>query len=350
MSCVYCGTPKCSDEHWFPRSFGVFKGCQKLKNLVCRDCNENTKIPEHALARYGLPGLIRARRGTKGRKRKTTTASAFYQGLKHIPPLRMLVPHHEIQCEVLAEFDDGKLFYAKQLIARKDGRLFPVLIPKNVYSNEELKTFVDGKEELKGATVEYILGEATDLEFVAELKKSGAIPTRDKPTDKPAPMPSGATVHFTTTDLHARALAKIAFHYLLKFWGETYKGSEEAFAEIRAFIQGKSPPTVSWRKYVSFGEKGIASLKGVPAYSGHMIALDRAENKLEARIRFYLGAEEPSWTWRIFLGHHPSKIIVPDARLAHSLLYYEKPRGQFDGELVETPMIKGTLLLPSWLH
>ena len=339
MLCVYCGSSDLSDEHWFPRAFGVFKGYELLKDRVCTSCNGKTKLAEQALARYGMTGLYRLKLGIQGRKRKKEESSSFYKGLKGIPPIKLLIwsPGHE--CEVLAEIvDAGKLCYARQILARQDGKLVPILIPDTVRDRSEFEKLLKGKGLLDAVPV-WLIAHGDEFEMLKEFasvfpnrpEKEPHLETPDATKEEPV------TIQFVIDELQVRAVCKIAFHYFLKFWGCLYTGAEEEFAPIRRFIMGELPET-DWRRFATHTKDGMQVMGGVPAGYGHLFALGRDERQIQARLMFFVGPDVRPWTWRVNLGRPPGKIISTDL-IGHYLRYFEKPETQYHGEILDVPLV-----------
>jgi hypothetical protein len=57
-SCIYCGEPADSAEHWLPRTLGAFKGLERLKDRLCDGCNKALgRELDQEIANTGLTGL-----------------------------------------------------------------------------------------------------------------------------------------------------------------------------------------------------------------------------------------------------------------------------------------------------
>ena len=336
-SCIYCGfTGTLSEEHWFPEAFGKFKNFELLKDRVCAECNGASKVAEQALVRYGVTGIYRAMTGNKGRRRTIGKKSPFYWPLKNLPPLELKASFEGLPCTAYGEFaEDGTLQAARQLIVRRGSEIYAVLLPEWVQSPVTLERYLR-RSGNAGVTVLKVVGTPK----VAAETGRRLFPSRQAEVEVRKPE---SKVHFVwsafTGELHARAICKIAFHYLLKYWGRTYSGLEPEFQAIRDFIQGKHAAFSKgkdWRQYARCERDGLKVVGGLSESYCHTLMLHRGDRQIEARLRFFLGGPDSAmqWTWKVNLGRSPGKVIWVET-LAHYFILYPQKQGPWNGELLK---------------
>ena len=127
-----------------------------------------------------------------------------------------------------------------------------------------------------------------------------------------------------------RAVAKIAFHYLLKTFH--YRGDEEMFAEIRDFILNG---TDDFTKFVMYDNSQILEpLKRgyVPSLYCHFLTVESIEGKILSRLQFFAGPDVGiPHVYTVILARPTTALIF---QTGHSFCYYEdRPRNGFDGEM-----------------
>src|SRR5262245_44042312 len=106
MTCIYQGPHgEMSDEHYLLAGLGYFRGCEPLKDRVCRACNQRLGRLDEVFLRTGFVGFFRhvAAVGGRGGERP----SPFQRGAHGIPPIEMLAAAPGSPYEVLWELIEG---------------------------------------------------------------------------------------------------------------------------------------------------------------------------------------------------------------------------------------------------
>lgn len=336
MTCVYCASEQTSREHWFPKSFGRFKNYELLLDRVCARCNQATKVAEQALAQYGVTGFLRQKLAIAGRRRDNSRRSAFLWNLKEIPPQKLKMSYPGVPCRIFGEIlPDGRLSPLFQLIVRRGSEIFAVLLPDWVKSRESLMTFL-GPQSISVENIEHLAGPSGPVpELFRELFP-------EKVPQQPITPPLPPKIHqewtVATGILHARAVAKIGFHYLLKYWGDRFTGRETEFGEIREFIQGRYPDSTFWPQFAMRHERDKRLVRKYLGHPHHLVSVRQTWDRIEANVHFFVGVNEvlgPD-TWTVKLGPAPGKIAW-ESMIAHHFKLFPSRLGEWNGEFVEGP-------------
>jgi hypothetical protein len=348
LRCIYCGADQVSQEHYFPRALGRFDGFEGLNDRVCGECNNSTTQAEQVLLRTGEIGFFRERYRVRGRKRDKTAESPFYQWMKGVPPLTATVFSPEFGHDVLMEITmGGEPTFARQMVLDRDGKKTCVAVPKDCRTAEDLVRLVD-KVGLRGASLAGIIGSREDMAWMGAAT-AGFVPPG--PPDRHAAMDVERLKKETfklkgkLTEFHARAVAKIAFHYVLKHLGRHYRGDELAFEPLRRFIrQGGNPD-----QFVQI-QRSHRLTPVRPHYDeepvGHLVMAASDQGVVQVRIHFFGSSGWTPWTWIVLLGREPNLIIAP-RKCAHAFEYYvdgdfvRKDVRGFDGRMVEAVAVVG---------
>ncbi|HEX4950793.1 MAG TPA: hypothetical protein VFZ34_29295 [Blastocatellia bacterium] len=149
---------------------------------------------------------------------------------------------------------------------------------------------------------------------------------------------------FQITDKYFRAIAKIGFHYFLKYM-RMFRGDEEAFSEIRKFITegGDISKFVSYSaadKLIGFIPDGY----GVKTFR-HILIAKATYEKMYCQAQFFLGPGFDPIIYTIHLGNNPMRIIAYQ-ECGHAFVYDEKISAQGAcGEVKELKSISKKLLI-----
>jgi hypothetical protein len=127
----------------------------------------------------------------------------------------------------------------------------------------------------------------------------------------------------TLTASYFRALAKIGFHYALKYI-PTITGNEGAFRPLREYI-GSGIGDGS--QFLSSCES-VASLHGPP---GHFLtALAVPSSDLIVNMQFFVGCKAVLPQWRLTLGPNPTALFLNQTS-AHFFAYSQDEEGRLKG-------------------
>lgn len=140
---------------------------------------------------------------------------------------------------------------------------------------------------------------------------------------------SAEWLSITFTPLYARALAKIAFHYLLKF-DRHIDGSEPEFDKIKAFIMdGVGVP----ESFVVMGEAlAVVDQGDRPGMRHYLLLQSDTHNDLRLYLQLFCDGPIQTIAMRVRLGQDP---FVRQLRIGHSITVLEKPQAGFNGECFE---------------
>jgi hypothetical protein len=127
------------------------------------------------------------------------------------------------------------------------------------------------------------------------------------------------------TPAYFRALAKIGFHYALKYI-PTITGNEGTFRALRDFIRHG---TGDASQFLSSCET-VSSPSGPP---GHVLTVVAApDNPIIVNMQFFAGCKTALPQWRLILGHNPTVLFVEQAQVsAHFFAYTQRDGCQLTG-------------------
>jgi hypothetical protein len=130
-----------------------------------------------------------------------------------------------------------------------------------------------------------------------------------------------------------RALAKIGFHYALRYI-PTITGKEGAFRALREFIRyGNGDPA----QFVSSCEH-VSDAAGPP---GHVLtAIANSGGPIVVNMQFFTGCKIQLPQWRLLLGDNPTILYIEQAA-AHFFSYVQEQDGRLTGGDVITMSVVG---------
>ena len=137
----------------------------------------------------------------------------------------------------------------------------------------------------------------------------------------------------TSNEFYYRAIAKIAFHYLLKTF-PTVTGEEQEFARIRDYIWAgtgggrdrpvQRMPDQFWGEFRR-GQR--------PRCWMHILAVERAYARVLATVQLFAGPGGLPQAYWVDLGRDPARIAMPREVRAH--VFALEPVNGFDGVMEE---------------
>jgi len=137
------------------------------------------------------------------------------------------------------------------------------------------------------------------------------------------------------TRAYFRVLAKIGFHYALKYI-PTITGNEGAFRGLRDFIRHR---TGDASQFLSSCET-VSNSSGPP---GHVLtAVVAPDSPIIVNMQFLAGCKTALPQWRLILGDNPTMVFVRQAQVsAHFFAYAQRDDGQLIGGEVVTLGVAG---------
>src|SRR5258708_4017020 len=255
MPCVYTtpaglcdGTaPLSANEHYLPRALGNFQGDERLVNRICNTCQQVCSKPEDVFAHNSPEAFFREMVGRVGRKNHKGK-NIFYEPTFGIPPLAILGKHPGHDFEILWELvpdpenpGNRRCTPVSQLVfISDDGKAVRLPFRPGRWTAERIKTVLE-KSGVKG---DHMVGVGNTEDEDAEMKAlTDALAPAGKEREVP-PLVNGADIEgemkAEISENYVRAIAKVGFHYFLKYF-PNFSGMEPEFDEIKTFIyQGKA--------------------------------------------------------------------------------------------------------------
>ena len=250
-TCIYCSNEADSHEHWLPRGLGTFRGNTTLVNQVCGDCNHCLGRLDEELLRTGHTGFVRQLLGVRGRHGASTVSPYQYRVMRaEQPTTTMMLPaigrDHQIHGETYTDAEGRPSARPiRQVVLRMpDGSMQSVPFPRP-WTADHLRQAVVNRGLETGTLQELYLEDdevftdqespdALDIRTLLSSVFGGGFRADVYGGDGERTRNRLVTVAGVNT-AYLRALAKVAFHYLL--WAcPIFRGNDQLFAEIRAFI------------------------------------------------------------------------------------------------------------------
>jgi hypothetical protein len=333
-----------SREHIIPACLGFFRNSEPLNDKICGNCNNKFSLLDEQFCRCGPEAFLRAFLSLKGRKYHTKY-SPFYRGSAGGKRIEIKSKHPTRNHQIYGEIDSGEFVPARQIIVQsKDGEYHPILVDENMKSPKELKRNLDKKGIKDPKFIECWSYDENDQKllnrlcviFNEKINWSDTLPYEN--TEKQLMV---ATV--TVTNRYFRAIAKIAFHYLLKNFS-SFSGFEKEFDNIKNFIinGGDEKPWVRQKKgfVVNDLKPGLTTNR-----YGHLFVVEKMSDHIIGKLQFFVGPQGLKSYYEIYLGKNPEKIIFPEG-IGHQFVYFDKPDdGGFWGRMDQ--LISGSrIILP----
>ena len=330
LTCIYCESEPASEEHAFPACFGEFEGFPLLLNTICRRCNEKIGLAEQQLCRSGIEGVLRSVLGLTGRT-KHEPVNPFERGSAGAPPIEFTARHPESNLDVLWEFhpEFGPRELRQIVFFDDEGQSAPLRVPQSIKTPAQLREHIRTHgEPRENASV---FGEELNVLAEFTLKPQTSRVGEQKPS-----VVQNLTGKVAVTNLYFRAIAKVAFHYLLTV-EDSVRGDEDVFAPIREFIlKGGTADD-----FVTTDRKPIVATEENSGLEwGHLLSIERRSDCIQVRLQFFIGPlNQRPFTYKVGLASHPIRI----GPLGHYLHYHQETapdfpfvrmikKGRFSGE------------------
>jgi hypothetical protein len=285
------GTEDFSEEDYLPRGLGKFKGYQRLKDKICRNCNHRLGDLDNLLLTSGPEAIFRAIHGIEGRK-KHRARDVFHEMTHGRPPIEVFARLPGDASPTRVEILGGNFGQPRRELVFEwaDGRSKRVPIPRSIDTPEKL----DGHLQRKGIKREgskcIVYCPEGDDGFRDVVQRClGKIETLGGPPDLsnyPAELPAAALIQLSPE--YHRAIAKIAFHFFLwcSFPGIT--GFEPEFDSIKRFIwQGGDPNNRVLSNAGPFERDQI----GDDATYAHILSAGVDHNEVAATVQLFAGSD-----------------------------------------------------------
>ena len=343
MPCVYTtpaglcdgNRPLSRNEHYFSRALGNFKDNEPLVDRICDGCQGVCSKLEDVLAHNSPEAFFREMIGRVGRT-KRDKKNIFYEPTFGIPPLGIYGKHPGHDFEILWEWvsKNGCAPMSQLVFLAKDGKTLHLPFRKARWTVEKIRELL--KE--RGVSPDQIVVFANSEDEDAEMKVlTDELVPKGKDLEV-APVVNGAKIEgqmkVQMTEKYIRAIAKIGFHFFLKYFPE-FTGLEPEFDDIKRFIYtGESKRQMVERTTEPFLrdlQQGARILTWC-----HLVSAEYGEKGLVARIQFFVGPKVQPFVWIVLIDPKPRK----DAgATGAAFMYFDKVTDGYDGARVELKAI-----------
>lgn len=342
--CIYCGGGPLTEEHYLPEGLGRFRGCEVLKDRICRDCQGKCARLEEQFLRCSPEAFFRKLIAKVGKKHHEKF-EMFYRRSAGTDPVQLVGTYPGEAYPVLWEPNEGQYTLREMrqiVIADEQGEFYPTPISDVIKTPEDLKPVLDAFEGRKIKVVA-VFADEPDLERMRALVKAidpkGDVVWKDKSGET-------ARVDFvakaTVTEKHFRAIAKVGFHYFLKMCPR-YTGHEDVFKPIKDFIMNGGDVTSRMRWYR--GSLAANVDRGIrPNTYLHILVAEKSYRVIQVRMQFFIGPEIQPFIYEVRIGDNPERLIANE-QWAHAYIYFKKKDAQnFDGVMESMISISKALI------
>jgi hypothetical protein len=354
-TCVYCPNPADGREHWFPRWLGNYRNHEELTDRICDDCNQALgRELDQAMSREGPQALNRQLLGIEGRHDGKARDVFTYKGQSAEPPTISTAqgaPGIDYEPLTRDSIEDGehiKVWLPHVVVRDSRNRPYPIVLTPGVPEDWLRKAI-----EKRGIDSPRISDVACDPHNPTDPESEWEIPGWMRrlffvavPAVREQAQEFGIRVRWLTAGgterivlrsmtqlglsaLYFRALAKIAFHYVLKM-DHAFTGHEAMFEQIKRFIRHGEGDA---RTFVDLSTREFVLDTGFTIRGVHHFLLEDIERdgRLRVRMRFFLKGPYATLPTVVTLGQDPFTRLP---QIAHAFRLYPEPVDGFDGELV----------------
>ena len=346
IRCIYCRKTQTIDrdqkvwpEHYLCKAFGPFKAFEPLWNTVCNDCNKKISKYEEQLLRGTQVGLLRH---ISGYPRKGSEKNPFYDPTYRVPPLSLKNPvegpYKDHELEPIRGTSNFEL--ARQIIViSEDESKECIKISESIRRPDQLKALL-AKMGLQDATPYGYHASDDEVDWIESLIHGvwGQIFIERSKIDIPITPIEDARVNILATNAMYQAVAKIAFHYVLKFL-PAVSGHETAFKRIKSFILsgGNAEDFVEQLTEQWFCNFRVGR---VPTNWMHIIQADILNDEILVHVQLYAHAEHPPAAFKVSVGRYPGR-IANSFSSCHQYRYYDViSNDTFEGEMIRAENIR----------
>lgn len=355
--CIYCARnlPD-GKEHWFPKWLGRYDGVDTLCDRVCDECNRNLgQSVDQVHSRSGPAAAARYHMRIEGDDTDWEKANPVMYGSQSSEPHTTIEAWTEGEqirwlLEDIPGSDPIRRRRARQIVVKSDnGEAIAVRIPNRVDAQWVEKALAE--RGLVGATLTHIVCEPensartiTSEDFPPWLRAALA-PSFPQENEKiwfyggdGDPVETQGRVFLGMTSGVIRGIAKLAFHYLLRFDG-TVTGAEDEFRPLREFIYSGSGSCQSFvdlasRSFVMSPRRGVT-----PSGVWHALMAESSSDGI-LRVRVALFQGHPFYgvdPHKVTLGRDP---FTRTLRFGHIIRVHDNPVGGSRGMLEKREIVR----------
>jgi hypothetical protein len=246
--------------------------------------------------------------------------SPFYHRAGGAPRLHMVGRPQGVKYDLLLEVEPGTETVSplRQIIFDHPiAGLHPIAILESMKGHPEVLVNQVKQLGLENAKPAHVFAAPDEISWVAELIKSvGGVPSGEWKTTTFNPQKIQLVTDINVTEEYFRAVAKIAFHYTLKFFPDLM-GTEPDFEPIKDYIWTGSNAdrfvTQESAQFVHHFRHGYRPTKWM-----HILAVERTYNSIVAHAQFFAGPRSLPLPYRIWIGRNPSRIDRHPELRAHN--------------------------------
>jgi len=305
-------------EHYLPAGLGNFEGDVRLRDFICYDCQKRFAQLEEVFLRNSTEAFFRKILGVQGRK-NNNPKNIFVEPTLGLPPLTVKAMHPSLQQEFLWEMNsDTEAYLMHQLLFRKpDGTFVHVPIRSGLI---EKKLEEQSPTWCEWQLVACIAGEK-DEEELQNVVGDALKQMPDSPLDVAESQQIEGQMNAMISLPYIRAIAKIAFHYVLAMF--QFSGFEDEFDDLKRFIyHGAGEPLAKIVDDVILPEVEPDHVR-LKQWS-HILTAEFNQDGFFARMLFFAGPRLKPFTWRVRLGANPSRIL-PQRSIGWRYTYSDEP-------------------------
>jgi len=322
MLCIYCKEGEAdAREHYLPQCLGRFENFEPLRDRICNACNHAIgSTIELEFCRRSPEAVLRSTNWIKGQNagKKNRAAAHIFQperiGGQH---LYFLAPDPESGRNILWQTDKqpGTVKEISQVIIldAENNAVEHIPIPTEITTRSELEEILYKKRNatsIEGAQLIAASGDEARIEALFSTIDMTIPMQRRSGGSIPRQFFSGEV-----TAAYFRALAKIGFHYALKFI-PTITGDEGAFRPLRDFIRNGVGDADQFLSCCDPASNGA----GPP---GHCLtALAPPDGDIIVVMQFFIGCSTVLPQWRLNLGPNPTTLFVPRPQVSSHFFTY----------------------------
>jgi hypothetical protein len=308
MLCIYCKEREAdAREHYLPQCLGRFQNFEPLVDRLCQLCNEGIgQALEREFCRKSPEAVLRSVHWIKGQQRggRKKRPVHIYQpekiGGQHI---YFFAADPETGQSILWQTDKNPRTVKEisQIVMLDDeGEATQhIPIPVEITTGRELADLLkrNGVTFIPQARVIAASGDEDRVQvMLTELNWKVSLQRR---------MGGQVSHQFFTGEVgpaYFRALAKIGFHYALRYI-PTITGNEGAFRALREFIR---EGTGNHKQFLTKCDT-VSNPSGPP---GHVLtAIANPESPIVVNMQFFAGCKTALPQWRLILGDNPTVIF-----------------------------------------
>ncbi len=334
-TCIYPGphSETFSPEHYLPIALGRFEGMEPLQNRICTGCNnELGRRVETQFLRAGPTGFFRWMIGIRGRD--GLPPSPFHRAAAGADPMYIVGRAPDWPFELLWEAEPGteNVCPLRQIIFHH-----PLIGYRAIGVLERFRERPDDfrdhlrEQGLENATPIHVFATEDEAAWMGTLLEGlGRQPPQEWTRIDVQQQRIELVTTVTVTEAYFRAIAKIAFHYLLKMYPDL-TGFEREFDDIKEFIWNGGNVE---RFVVQRRDQFIANFRlGYrPTNWMHVLASERARGRITVYSQFFVGPRSLPLPYEIKIGRDPARIHTNRQRYAHEYVILEAsadnaPRG-----------------------